>query len=254
MSANGHQAERFDDYGFPVGKTLGALLFVVAVVGVVWVYLGVVKMDRWPIKWLEVDGSFERVSAEQVRKRIAPLVDGSFFTVDAAAIQAVALELNWVSRVSVEKAWPDTVRVYVEEYVPVAHWLDDQLIGSNREPFSVPGAAGMQGLPWLEGPEGSAQLVIDQWLLFNDELLATGLIIDQIRMDPRGAWDLQLSNGTRVQIGREAPMARLQRMVSSWPQLVSLKNIAPVGIDLRYSNGFAVRWPEPPPEVADNRR
>jgi cell division protein FtsQ len=256
VSLGGQQAERFDDYGLGLGRVLTAVLFILAVLGCVWIYLGVTKMDRWPIRWLEVDGAFERVSAEQLRKQVAPLIKGSFFTVDAAAISASARELNWVSRVSVQKTWPDTVEVIIEEYVPVAHWLDDQLIGSNREAFVVPGAAEMQGLPWLEGPEGAAQDVIDQWLVFNDELASTGLVIDHIRLDRRGAWDLRLNNGTQVQIGREAPLARLQRMVSSWPQLLTLNNnnMAPLGIDLRYSNGFAVRWPEPPPEMADNRR
>ena len=31
----------------------------------------------WPIRWLEVDGAFERISAEQVRKAAAPLVQRS---------------------------------------------------------------------------------------------------------------------------------------------------------------------------------
>lgn len=258
MSGAAQQAERLEAYGFGVGRTIGAVLFLAAVGGVLWIYLGMVKLDRWPIRWLEVDGAFERVSAEQVRKTVAPLADGSFFTVDPKSITAAARELPWVNHVVVQKRWPDTVQLFVTEYVPVAHWIDGQLIATNGDTFTVPGAEAIQGLPWLEGPPGSEAQVIETWLEFNDVLQPTGQEIRRIRLDRRGAWRLELAGGTQVEIGREDPLARLKRMAASWNQLRRLKGIHPQSVDLRYSNGFAVRWPEElpsleTPRVADRR-
>lgn len=254
MSNQAQQAERFEAYGFRKGPLLGLSLFVCAVAGIAWVWLSVAKMDRWPIRWLEIDGAFERVSAEQVRTRVSPLVNESFFTLDPTALQDAARELAWVDRVVVQKTWPDTVRLVVREFVPVAHWTNGMLIATNGEPFSVPGADGIQGLPWLEGPDEGVGAVITQWQAFNNLLLPTGLEIDHIRLDRRGAWYLRLTNGTQVQIGREEALPRLQRMVDSWAQVIRLKDTAPLAIDLRYSNGFAIRWPDSPPGVADNRK
>jgi len=242
--SGGGQAERLEAYGVGVGRTIGTVLFLAAIGGVLWIYFGMVKLDRWPIRWLEVDGAFERVSAEQVRKTAAPLAEGSFFAVDPKAIQAAAAELPWVHRVAVEKQWPDTVRLTVTEYVPVAHWMEGQLIATNGDTFTVPGAEGIQGLPWLEGPSDSVETVIEAWLAFNDVLMPTGQEIRRIRLDARGAWTLHLAGGTQVEIGREEALPRLRRMAASWGQLRALKGVAPLGVDLRYSNGFAVRWPE----------
>lgn len=241
-----NQAARLDGYGVNVGRSIGSVLLLAALGGVLWVWLGMVKSDRWPIRWLEIDGAFERVSAEQVRKSAAPLVDGSFFTVDPKAIRATVSALPWVHRVAVQKTWPDTVRLHVTEYVPVAHWTGGRLIATNGDAFTVPGAEGIQGLPWLEGPEGSVREVIEAWLSYNDILHGTGQEIRRIRLDARGAWTLELAGGTRVEMGREAPAQRLRRMAASWGQLRRLKGVTPLGVDLRYSNGFAVRWPEPP--------
>lgn len=258
MSSAAQQAERLEPYGGSLGRTIGAVLLIAALAGVVWIWFGMVQLDRWPIRWLEVDGAFERVSAEQVRKTAAPLVEANFFAVDPQAIKAAARELPWVNQVVVEKTWPDTVRVYVTEYVPVAHWVDGQLIATNGDTFSVPGAEGIQGLPWLEGPEGSANQVIEAWLAFNDILQPTGQVIERITLDPRGAWTLALAQGTRVNIGREDAHLRVERLANAWYPLRDLRGVVPLRVDLRYSNGFAVQWPEPPDDesqkaLADNR-
>jgi cell division protein FtsQ len=244
------QAQRLQSRGFGTSGLVAGLLFIVALVGVAWVYMGMVTLDRWPIRWLEVDGAFERVAAEQVRGRATPLVDRSYFTIDMEEVRDAVLELDWVSEVRVVKTWPDTVRLRVEEYLPVAHWTGGELIASTGEAFAVPGADEIQGLPWLAGPEGSLPEVIAQWQQFNNVLLPTGLQIDRISLDARGAWALRLDNGTEVALGREDAELRLRRLVSSLPELLRVAGRMPAGMDMRYSNGFAVRWPEPPPEEA----
>ena len=258
MTAVAKQAERLEPYGGSLGRTIGAILLIAALAGIVWIWFGMVKLDRWPIRWLEVDGAFGRVSAEQVRKAAAPLVEQSFFSVDPQAIRVAARELPWVNQVVVEKTWPDTVRLYVTEYMPVAHWVNGQLIATNGDTFSVPGAESIQGLPWLEGPEGSSTQVIEAWLLFNDILQPTGQVIERIALDPRGAWTLELAQGTTVNIGREDARLRVERLANAWYPLRDLRGVVPLRVDLRYSNGFAVQWPaaftdESPDALADNR-
>src|SRR5210317_253714 len=96
--------------GFSAGVALTLLLFLLAAAGVAWVYNGMIAQERWPIRWLEVDGPFERVSAEQVRARLTPLVSGSFFTVNTRVMRETASSMPWVARVTVQKTWPDTVQ------------------------------------------------------------------------------------------------------------------------------------------------
>lgn len=72
-----------------------------------------------------------------------------------------------------------------------------------------------------------------------------GLAIRGIRLDQRGAWSMELSNGTQIQLGRESALERLQRLLASWDSLMLEQTAPPSDVDLRYTNGFAVMWPQP---------
>jgi cell division protein FtsQ len=221
-----------------------AILFLLTAAGIAWVSMGIVTSERWPIRWLEVNGAFQRVSAEQVRASLASRLGANFFTVDLQGLQAAAQGISWVSAARVQKQWPDTVRVVVEEYVPVAHWNSGRLLADTGGLFAVPEADEIQGLPWLEGPEGRLGEVLETWAGFDDMLLPFGLAITRLKLDDRGAWSLELSNGTRVQLGRESTAERLQRLLASWETLMRQQEVPPVDVDLRYTNGFAVLWPQ----------
>jgi cell division protein FtsQ len=238
--------------GFSSGLLIVLALFLLAAAGSAWVSMGIVARDRWPIRWLEIGGNFQRVSAEQLRAGLTPLIDSSFFTIDLKELRDAADRISWVADVQVQKRWPDTVVVTVEEYVPFAHWNRGQLISSKGEAFSVPEADTIQGLPWLRGPESQRVQVLENWTLFNDVLAEEGLEIRHLELNPRGAWSMLLTNGTTVHLGRVAGLKRLQRLMTSWTELLNGQVAPPHDVDLRYSNGFAVNWPKDPAELAGN--
>lgn len=224
------------------------LLFLLTAAGFAWVSMGIVTSERWPIRWLEINGAFQRVSAEQLRASLASRVGSNFFTVDLQGLYEAAARNAWVAEVRVQKQWPDTVRVDIEEFVPVAHWNRGQLLSGAGQPFAVPEADEIQGLPWLEGPPDRLDEVLETWAGFDAMLLPLGLDITRLTLDGRGAWSLELDNGTRLQLGRDSTVERLQRLVASWETLTRRKQAQPAAVDLRYANGFAVLWPQPESE------
>ncbi len=230
--------------GFATGALALVLLFLLTVGGIAWVSMGIVTSERWPIRWLEVNGAFQRVSAEQLRANLSSRVGTNFFTVDLQDLRDAAMRISWVSAVRVRKQWPDTLRVEVDEYVPVAHWNRGQLIAETGAPFAVPEADTIQGLPWLSGPEGRLDEVLETWTGIDRMLMPLGREIASLQLDRRGAWSMVLDNGTHVRLGRDATDERLRRLIASWEPLVRRQGVAPLDIDLRYSNGLAVMWPE----------
>ncbi len=242
---NRYQENRVhDSSGFANGALVLVILFLVSAAGLGWVGMGIVAPDRWPIRWLEVNGEFQRVSAEQLRASLTPEMNTSFFTVDMNGLEQAAGRISWVSGVKVQKIWPDTVTVTVEEYEPVAHWNRGHLVSSEGETFSVPEADELQGLPWLQGPEERLEDVLAAWATIDESLATLGLAVSQLILDSRGSWALELNNGTQVYLGRNSTEERLQRLLSSWDALMEEQEVPPRDIDLRYTNGFAVAWPE----------
>ena len=229
--------------GYASGLLVLMALFLASAAGITWVGMGIVAPDRWPIRWLEVNGEFQRVSAEQLRGSLAPEMDSSFFTVDIHGLEQAAKRISWVSNVNVQKVWPDTVTVTVQEFVPVAHWNQGQLVSREGVTFEVPEADELQGLPWLTGPEARLEDVLSTWVAIDESLVSLGLAVSDLSLDSRGSWSLQLNNGTQVYLGRNSMEERLERLLSSWDALTEEQEVPPQGIDLRYTNGFAVAWP-----------
>jgi cell division protein FtsQ len=229
--------------GLASGMLTLLVLFLASAAGIVWVGLGIVAPDRWPIRWLEVNGEFQRVSAEQLRASLAPEMDSSFFTVDIHGLEKAAKRISWVSAVNVQKVWPDTVAVTVEEFVPVAHWNRGRLVSPQGDTFGVPEADELQGLPWLSGPEARLDDVLSTWVGIDESIAKLGLEVARLSLDSRGSWSLELNNGTQVYLGRNSMEERLERLLSSWDALMEEQEVPPRDIDLRYTNGFAVAWP-----------
>lgn len=235
------------------GSVAIIVLLILALGVSAWVSLGITTRDRWPMRWLEVQGRFDRVSAEQLRASLLPHTHSSFFTLDLDALKATAARIPWVSTVRVQKSWPDTVVVTVEEYRPVAHWNENQLVSVHGEIFTVPEAANLQGLPWLEGREQHFHEILERWTEYNQALAAHGLEIARLEQDKRGSWEMTLNNATRIRIGRDAPGERLARLLASWPALLQGRELPPQSVDLRYTNGIAVHWRSPEDEEREAR-
>lgn len=197
--------------------------------------------DRWPIRWLEVEGQLNRVTAAQVRAALAGEAGRGFFAVDMDRAQASVEALPWVARARISRSWPDTLNVEVAEHRPVARWNDDALVSQRGEAFRVAGTSGMQGLVQLSGPESQLSLMFQQWREIQRSLGRVGLEVRRLQLDARGALAVELTNGMDLLLGREQLNARLNRFMGVHAALLDSGPIK--RIDLRYPNGLALTRP-----------
>jgi len=209
---------------------------------IVGVLNGWFASERWPVDRLTVRAEFNHVSAEQIRAATQPLLGKGFFAIDLDQIRAAVARLPWVERVEARKQWPDVVDLVVYEQQPYAHWGTERLISRNGKIFSVAGAEGVQGLPRLSGPDERVADVLQFYADSLKEFSGSGLAIAGVVLSPRGGWKLELASGAVVEIGRDDTHRRVQRFLDVWPRLAGSKPTPPNYIDLRYENGFVVRW------------
>ncbi len=237
MANTEHQPDRL------IGPaTLASLVLLgVLALGALWLRSGLIGADQWPIRWLDVEGDLQRTSASQVRAAATGPASNGFFAVDLGRIRADVEALPWVARAEVRRQWPDAVHVRVVEHRPVARWNDSSLFSDRGEVFDVSGSEGMQGLARLVGPETRRTEVLKAWQRMRAELADIGLDIDKLRLDERGAWTLELTNGTEVVLGRDLIDQRLARFIGIHDELANGERRAR-RVDMRYTNGLAVRW------------
>jgi cell division protein FtsQ len=220
---------------------------------IVGVLNGWFASDRWPVTKLDVRAEFNHVSAEQIRAAVAPHLGEGFFAVDLADVRAAVAKLPWVERAEARKRWPDAIELVVYEQQPFARWGKDRLINRRGQVFSVAGAESLQGLPVLSGPDDRLEDVIRFHADCMREFSGSGLILTEVALSSRGGWTLTLASGAKIAVGREDPRERLKRFLDAWPKLAAGHTDPPAYVDLRYANGFAVRWEAPAPPGIGNR-
>ena len=169
-----------------------------------------------------------------------------FFTVDVHEVGAAAGALGWVDEVSVRRVWPDALRMYVVEQVPLALWGHDSLMNERGEVFTPGRDARPDGLPQLDGPDGSAGRVSDALRSMQRRLAPLDLSIRRLELTARGGWSLEVDDGLVLKLGSEAAESRLARFVRLYPRLLASRQERPELVDLRYANGFSVRWAAAP--------
>lgn len=205
------------------------------------------------LRSIEVKTPVAHVTEAQIRLVAERQVRGTFFTVDLDSVRNSLEKLPWVREARVERRWPDTLVVSLIEYVPLARWNDNALLSADGHVFI---AAVSGPLPRLSGPEGSHAEVAAAYRRHQAALAPLGMALDEVRLSPRRAWRLRLNSGMRLALGREQTDARLARFVSLYPRLFAAGTapadavavpaaspVIPVTVDLRYSDGFAVRMP-----------
>ncbi|MFO1436255.1 MAG: cell division protein FtsQ/DivIB [Gammaproteobacteria bacterium] len=213
-------------------------LLALAVVGaaVVWI----TDPSHLPLRSVRVDGDFRHLSAERLRQVVASKASGGFFNVNVQAIRTAVMADPWVSDVSVRRIWPDQLHVTIHEQRAIAYWGDHSLLSDRGKPFTPPASTFPVGLVHLTGPQGSEALVIRRYSQLADWFRPLGLRIRSVTLNDRRSWAFSVDGAFDVIVGRTDFEARVQRLVATLPRASErLQNSAV--IDLRYTDGFAVR-------------
>ncbi|KPQ26606.1 MULTISPECIES: cell division protein FtsQ/DivIB [unclassified Halomonas] len=217
------------------GLMLGLLL--VAGGQALWLWL-----DR-PIERVSIRGDWQYVDADYLRTQLAPVVeDRQWLSADLSAIRRQALRIGWLHEVRITREWPNTLVFELVEQTPVARWNDDFLLNEEGEAFAFAPLGVPQGLPDMAGPAGSSEEVLNYYHQLTPHFARLDLRLTQLRLEPRGAWRLQLNDSAWVMLGRRQHEVRLARLSASWQRELSRLSERIRYIDLRYPNGVAVAW------------
>jgi cell division protein FtsQ len=195
-----------------------------------------------PVRVVGVDGEMAHLDRQRLQSVVAEAVDGGFFSVDLQRIRQQLERLPWIESASVRRVWPDTLRVRVVEQVPLAYWGDDALVSQRGEVFRPAKLPQLNGLAVLAGADADAPEITREYLRMRTLLETAGLQLQEVRVDARRAWRLRTADGVVLNLGRREVMPRLTRFVQLYPYLQRQAKRLPQRVDLRYTNGFTVRW------------
>ena len=224
-------------------RWLLVLVAMLLAVAAYWAYEPLQRLLERPFKSVVVEGEFHFITKARATELISNEIDSKFLQLDLMRLKRALTDDPWVDSVSLQRRWPDTLVVKIAEQKPIARW-GDGFLNQRGQIIRVKETDRLQGLPWLQGSEGDAVEILQQYQDLTQLLRARGLDVIALKCDNKKSWRLTLKNAVEIAIGRDQVMEKMRRFVTVYDTHLHSVWADIVAIDVRYANGLAVRWVE----------
>ena len=221
-------------------------VFVLMLLAMAMSWLG--RLPLFNLSAIAVQGDVAHNNAVTLRANVTPRLAGNFFTVNLAQTRAVFESVPWVRKATVQRQFPDRLKVVLQEHQAVAYWGpegDTRLVNSFGEVFEANQAeVEAADLPQLNGPAGQAPLVHQAYRLVSAQFDKLNMAIERLELTGQGSWRARFESGAVVEMGHGLPSeieSRTARFVATLRQVSSRYGRDLESADLRYSNGYALK-------------
>ncbi len=206
------------------------------------------RLPLFKLSAIAVQGDVAHNNAVTLRANVTPRLAGNFFTVNLAQTRAVFESVPWVRKATVQRQFPDRLKVVLQEHQAVAYWGpegDTRLVNSFGEVFEANQAeVEAVDLPQLNGPAGQALLVLQAYRMVSAQFDKLDMTIERLELTGQGSWRARFDNGATIEMGHGSPddiESRTQRFMATLSQVSSRYGRDLESADLRYSNGYALK-------------
>lgn len=192
-----------------------------------------------------------RVGASEVALQalFSERLSGGFWHLDLSAMRRDLERHPWVNQATIRRQWPNQLWVGIDEHVAIARWNDRHLLSASGQLFAAESLEKFQHLPLFRTEQLADELQIRAHaVLYNrlqQPLLDRQLEIRTLEKKRNGDIRLVLHNGVQIDLGRRDIERRLARFLALFDSVLASKIDLAECIDLRYPDGFSVRWRMP---------
>ena len=182
-----------------------------------------------------------RVSLDDLEAVSSRIYNQGFLQIDLSLVKQEIEAINWVKSASIERRWPDRINIFVEEEDIIGRWNNQSIINSKGNLFNLNQQTLPSGLIEFDGPDGQQDIVFKMYLVFTQELVARGILIERMTLDFKGSWSITIRPGITIRFGKDNISERFERFLMIWDESL-LDNLAVIEyIDLRYTEGFSIK-------------
>jgi cell division protein FtsQ len=205
---------------------------------------------NFPIVSVVVEGRFQYLDREAVRRTVMTVSRKGFFAMDVDALHGEIVAMPWVDSAVVQRVWPDGIALEIVEHRAVARWNADSLLTesgvvivppqlNNDSKSGSAWRAHFRNLPFLQGETGKPLVLWQRFVQASKALSGVGVTLYGIHNDRRHAVTLVLDNTMSVRLGRGRFDRRLNRFVAVYARYIAPQLSDVSYVDMRYPNGFA---------------
>ena len=196
--------------------------------------------------------TLKHINKPIVKQQVLETVQGNFFTVRLEDVKRGFESMPWVRHANVRRVWPNGLVVSIEEQKPFGTWGGSEshtLMNTYGELFTGRISEVSEDIRLIDfyGPADAGKEVLSLYEKANNWFKPWGAEVTSLALTERYAWHVRLSNGMKVEFGRDEESSdknlteeRVARLFKYWPQVQEKWANRIDAVDLRYANGFAV--------------
>src|SRR3990167_3485434 len=99
--------------------------------------------EIFPIAVVKVEAEYHYLSPKELPQAISRVIFGdassndsaSFLTVDTRSLKSQLQDIAWIQSVDVQKIWPETLKIRINEKKVMAQWGKEGLLSDKEEIF-----------------------------------------------------------------------------------------------------------------------
>ncbi len=205
------------------------------------IYLFLADPQRFPVDTVKIVASYQHITRKQIESVLTGYLGDSFIVLPVTRLKADLTALDWTDHVQIERIWPGTLKITLVENSPIAIW-NESLITADGKLINIGEEQADLDYPRLSGPKQQQTDVLQNYEKLSKLLSIYGLHASGLQLRDNQAWELSLTNGVQLQLGKRDLEKRLTRFCRAWPVVFADKLEQLSSVDLRYARGMAVQW------------
>ena len=197
-------------------------------------------LDR-PVERLRVSGELSPAEQAVVMDRLLQEELGGILSVDIDHLRGVLDGLQWARDITVRRRWPNQLEFNLRRVTPVARWGQDLYVSAEGELLDIP--APQTELPLFSVAHGTPTEAMEIYRLLHQLVRDRQLSIVELSQDAKAEWSVVFREGFLVYLGSGQLDRKINRFMHLYRE-ATMQERQIAYVDMRYSNGAAVRFRE----------
>ncbi len=212
----------------------GVSLLLIAVV------IGGVMLEK--IERVEVTGYHPHVDLKTLRMQLKEIDNKSWWLLDEEALSDELSELAWVREVTVNKRWPKSVLITLQEHEPILRWKGNYLISKTGQWF-IPNNEELSEwahLPKVESSTQSLNLLLPILYQAKEAFDKNNIELESLKITPWKTIEFTLKSGSQIVFDEKDILKKINEIMIFIKLNPDYDGKSIKRIDLRYNNGFSI--------------
>ena len=223
------------------------IFLILSIVIIAVIYLNTkTNRDRkiyFPIKNISIESKIINVNKDDVFEKSKNYLNSkSFFNFKINILKNEIEKVSWVRSADIKRVYPDEVKIYIKEHVPVAIWNNKSYMNNSGDIFFIHDIK--KNLPMINSNESRNKIMHVYFSLLLKYISDYNFDIEIKKIEENEIRSISayLSSGIIVKFGSKDIKSKIHTFFKAYKTLNS-SDLKKIGyIDMRYSNGFSIGW------------